>query len=305
MPDFHLQTLHPETRNRFDRAVARLPRPLSSYALAAHLLWRDHFTFRWTEVHDHFLLFAEYDGCVYMPLPPLGPPDRAIIADCFSWMDRRNPDPRISRIENIAEEDEAFYRDAGWITEAKAPEYVYSRSALADLRGDAYKTPRGSCNAFVRRCQPTDRPYRPADQPAALALLSRWQGQRQHTDPIYRQMMLDSESVHRRALAEGEKIGLTGWVIEVNGDLVGYTFGFPLYGDTFCIALEVTDLTLSGAAAYLFRTFCSVLTGDRWINTMDDSGLENLRRVKAAYRPIRRLGCFLARQDLSPEISRL
>jgi len=297
MPDFHLQTLQPETRDRFNRAVARLPRSLSSYALAAHLLWRDHFTFRWAEVGDHFLLFAEYDGCVYMPLPPLGPFDPAIISDCFSWMDARNPDGRISRIENIAEEDEAFYRDTGWITEAKSPEYVYRRSALADLRGDAYKTARGACNAFIRRYPPSDRPYRPDDQPAALALLSRWQGQRRHADSIYQQMILDSESVHRRALAEWAEIGLTGWVIEVDGDLIGYTFGFPLCGDTFCVALEVTDLTFSGAAAHLFRTFCRTLTAYKWINTMDDSELPNLRRVKEAYRPVRRQGCFLARRD--------
>ena len=297
MPDFHLQTLQPATRDRFDRAVARLPRPLSSYALVAHLLWRDHFVFRWAEVGNHFLLFAEYDGCVYMPLPPLGSPDMAVILDCFSWMDARNPDRRISRIENIAEEDEAFYRNAGWITEAKPPEYVYSRSALVDLRGNAYKTPRGSCNAFVRRYRPIDRPYRPADRPAALALLARWQEQRRHADPIYQQMILDSESVHRRALAEWDDIGLTGWVLEVEGELVGYTFGFPLCGDTFCVALEVTDLTLSGAAAYLFRTFCSTLAGHRWINTMDDAGFANLRRVKEAYRPVRRRSCFLARRD--------
>ena len=297
MPDFHLQRLQPETRDRFDRAMARLPRPLSSYALTAHLLWRDHFTFWWAEAHDHFLLFAEYDGCVYMPLPPLGPPDASMVADCFSWMDQRNADRRISRIENIAEEDEAFYRDNGWLTEAKAPEYVYNRSALADLKGNAYKTMRGSCNAFIRRYRSVDRPYRPSDQPAALALLARWKAQRRHPDPVYQQMILDSESVHRRALSEGANIGLTGWVIEVDGQLAGYTFGFPLCNDTFCVALEVTDLSLSGASAHLFRIFCRTLVGYQWINTMDDGGFPNLRRTKEAYRPVRHLGCFLARRD--------
>jgi len=297
MPDFHLQPLQPETRLRFDPHAQRTSPVLSAHALSAHLLWQDHFAFRWTETPDHFLLFAEYDRCVYMPLPPVGAPDRACVAACFDWMDQRNPNRAISRIENIAETDADFYRSMGFIVEPKLPEYVYRRTALASLKGDAYKTPRWACNAFARRYNPTDRPYNRSDRPAAEALLEAWARARMraHADAIYRQMLCDAFSAHRRALVEFDRLGLIGWVIEAQGALAGYTFGFPLNRDTFCVALEVADPSKQGAAPYLFRAFARTLTDSAWVNTMDDADIANLRRVKTSYRPSHKEGCYLAR----------
>jgi hypothetical protein len=294
-----LQPLVPATRVVFERHQARAPRPLSAYALTAHLLWQDHFTFYWAEVGDHFFLFAAYDGHLYMPLPPLPSPDPGMVAACFDLMNARNRHPGISRIENIAEEDAPFYRAMGFALLPKDPEYLYARSALVDLQGNRHKTARWACNHFVRHHSsphPTDRCYLPSDLPACLNLWRRWRSRRSNPDRVYQQMLDDSESVHRRMLTETETLGLTGWVIEIGGELVGYTFGFPLSRDLFCIASEVADPDHSGAAAYLFRAFCRALSDYEWINTMDDSGLENLRRAKERYRPDRRAASFLARE---------
>jgi uncharacterized protein len=112
-------------------------------------------------------------------------------------------------------------------------------------------------------------------------------------------MLQDAASVHRRALSDGEGLGLIGRVVEVEGALAGYSFGYPLNRETFCIALEVADREKKGAAAYLFRAFCRSLAGLdglQWINAMDDSGLPDLRRTKASYRPEKKLGLYLARR---------
>ncbi len=280
-------------------ARAVLPRhtgeaPLSAYAYATHALWQDHFSFYWAEMSEHFLLFAEYDGCLYMPMPPLGPRDPALVARCFAWMNEKNE--YAARIENIPEGDVFFYQSCGLRLRPKEGEYLYLREALVNLRGDAYKTPRWACHTFAKRYPPTERPYAAADAADALALFYRWKAHRtaRYDDPIYRQMLCDSEAVHRRALSQAQEMGLTGHIVEVEGRIVGYTFGFPLDADTFCIALEVTDLNLTGAAAFLFRAFCSTLTDYTWINTMDDSGLPNLRRIKEAYRPARQIASYSA-----------
>jgi hypothetical protein len=299
MAGIRLQPVDPNTRARFEHYATRASRSLSAYALTAHLLWQDHFTFYWAEAGDHFLLFAEYDGHIYMPLPPLPAPDPGIVAACFDLMNARNRHSEISRIENIAEEDTPLYQAMGLAVLPKDPEYLYARSALVDLKGDRYKTPRWACNHFLRHHPPphlTDRRYLPSDLPACLNLWRRWRSHRCNPDRVYQQMLDDSESVHRRMLTKTESLGLTGWVIEVAGELVGYTFGFPLSNETFCIASEVADPGRSGAAAYLFRSFCRALSDYEWINTMDDSGLENLRRAKERYRPDRRAANFLARE---------
>jgi hypothetical protein len=262
------------------------------------VLWSDHFSFYWTLDQDHFLLFAEYDRCVYMPLPPLGAPDRGVVDRCFDWMDRRNPTPEVSRIENVDEADLPFYQTCGFIIKPKAPEYLYRREALAELNGDRHKTQRWACNHFEKNYRPIDRPYTPSDRAASLALFHRWAEERatRYPEAEYKWMLQDSESAHRRALNEAEELGIVGRVVEVSGRLVGYTLGFPLNAETFCVFAEVTDLQCSGAAAYLFRAFSRTLTGFTWINTMDDSGLANLREAKERYHPERKAGSYLIRR---------
>ena len=292
MPHWPIRPFDRTVRALFSRHVKEAP--LSAYAYAAHALWQDHFSFYWADAPEHFLLFAEYDGCVYMPLPPLGPHDPALVAQCFTWMNQKNS--HAARIENIPESDAPFYQSCGLRLFPKSPEYLYARDALVTLKGDAYKTPRWACRAFAKRYHPTERAYCVADCAEAMTLFRHWKADRlaRYDDRTYRQMLSDAEAVHNRALSQAPELGLMGHVIEVDGKIVGYTLGFPLDTRTFCIALEVTDLRHTGAAAFLFRAFCETLTPYRWINTLDDSGLPNLRWTKARYRPERQVDVYSA-----------
>ena len=293
-----LQPLLPDTRPLFEKHLHPAGAPLSAYSFITHFLWRDHFSFYWTAHREHFLLFARYDRCIYMPLPPIGPFDSPLVLDCFDLMDAENPDRAISRIENIPEADVALYREAGLLVAPKDPEYLYRRAALAELKGDRYKSHRAACNQFEKEYRPTDRPYTFSDEPAAWRLFEKWSAGRAatHSDPVYRFMLQDAASVHRRALSEAESLGLVGRVVEVDGEIAGYTLGFPLNRETFCILLEVADREKKGAAASLFRSFCRSLTGFEWINAMDDSGIPALRKTKESYRPEKKLGVFLVRR---------
>ena len=80
-------------------------------------------------------------------------------------------------------------------------------------------------------------------------------------------------------------LGLSGRVVRVNGQVKAYTIGFKLSGDSFCILFEVSDLSIKGAAQFIFREFSRELKSYRYINAMDDSGLANLERAKLSYRP--------------------
>ena len=271
--------------------------PLSAYSFIPHFLWRDHFAFSWAIHKESFLLFAEYDRCIYMPLPPLGAGTgtREIVIDCFDYMDQINPNRRISRIDNIDEAARPLYEAMGLQMTLQEEEYIYCRKSLAELRGDRYRHPRAACHRFQRECRPKARAYTLSDHALAVRLLGKWMARRlcDYPNPLYRQMLHDSKAIHLRALAESEQMGLTGWVVEVRGEIVGYSFGFPLSQGTFSILLEVADLDYVGAAAYLFRSFCvEVPYHFLWINVMGDSGLQNLKRVKEGYRPIRKIGCY-------------
>ena len=65
-----------------------------------------------------------------------------------------------------------------------------------------------------------------------------------------------------------------------------YTFGFEITKDMFCVLLEVCDLKFKGISEFIFREFSREMNQYKYINAMDDSGLENLRISKLSYHPI-------------------
>ncbi|MCM8780616.1 MAG: hypothetical protein NC908_01655 [Candidatus Omnitrophica bacterium] len=73
-----------------------------------------------------------------------------------------------------------------------------------------------------------------------------------------------------------------------------FTFGFGLSPDTFCILYEITDLSIKGLAQFIFRQFVCELKKYRYINIMDDSGLDNLKQVKFSYHPRRLIPAYIA-----------
>ena len=174
----------------------------------------------------------------------------------------------------------------------KETEYLYETHALIQLKGDRYKSKRAAYNLFVRNHPAAQlQPYQDTHLADCLALYESWQQERweKSHDDIYRAMLEDSQHSHHTGLMNHEELGLVGRVVLIDGVLKGYTFGYPLNSEIFCILFEVTDLRIKGLAQFLFREFCREQAAHRWINTMDDSGLENLKRVKLSYRPAKQL----------------
>jgi hypothetical protein len=256
--------------------------------MAAHYIWTGPIHFFWTQRNRTFFLFARYDDLIYMPLPPLGELSPEAVHAAVDFMEKTNRNPRASRIENVDETQLPFFKSLGYSATPGFPEYLYRREDLAGLQGDRYKSQRAACNHFEKhhRGHPVE-PYRPSDQEACLALFDRWSRERhwKNTDSYYRALLEDSRRAHRIALRHFKALGLTGRVIRIGTKIRAYSFGFPCGRETFCVLLEISDLRYKGLAPSLFREFCREVAGYASINTLDDSGLENLRRVKRSYHP--------------------
>ena len=102
-------------------------------------------------------------------------------------------------------------------------------------------------------------------------------------------MLADAESAHREALINSAALGLVGHVVQVDGAIQAYTFGYARSRSVFCVLLEVADRTITGLGQYVFRECCreAAANGFTFINTMDDSGLPHLAAAKRAYHPLR------------------
>lgn len=290
-----LQPLTLNDKPLFDEYARRTYPSLSTYAFVPLYVWKEHFQFYWTLIADHLCIFAKQGEDYFMPILPM-PCDPGnhtytnVIRTAYQYMLESNRNSHIARIENVPEKLLTFFEKNGFRATLKETEYLYETVTLAELRGNRYKQQRHAYNAFVTQYPLVKlRPYRTGDQSECLGLYDTWREARseKHDDFIYNAMLEDSQSAHRIGISHSEALGLIGRVVHINGKISGYTFGYPLNTNTFCIMFEIADLGIKGLAQFIYREFCKELMDSyRWVNAMDDSGLENLKRVKRSYHPI-------------------
>jgi hypothetical protein len=109
-------------------------------------------------------------------------------------------------------------------------------------------------------------------------------------------MLKDSRISLKEALDNYKALGFKGGVVEVDNKIKAFTFGFVVNKETFCILYEITDLSIKGLAQFVFSRFSKELSDYKFINIMDDSGLDNLKRVKLSYFPFKSVSSYAIRK---------
>ncbi len=299
MSEPSLRPLTLQDRARFEARLAERAfagDPLAAYSFPFHFIWQGLLRYEWTELAGHVCLFAgNLDGS-FLALPPIGPdPCGPAMVKAFDFLSKRNTTPALTRIENAPASLASRCREKGYRVAPKGPDYVYRRADLVALRGDRYKSQRAAYNHCVAHAKLMYRPFRPDDATACLALFQQWRRGVKHdaASDLAVHIAKDAEHAHRQGVTHAADSGLIGRVVEEDGQIAAYTFGYPLNSTTFCILFEIADRTVKGLGAYIFREFCRELESYELINTMDDSGLEGLRRAKQAYHPAKLVESFI------------
>ncbi len=275
-----------------ETALAKHPRALASLAFVNLFAWQGFFRFDIELIGGAVCVFAAQPAGVFMYWPPLAENISAsTVAACFDRMRTINRGGSLTRIENVAEDELPSFDEKKYRFEQRGHEYVYARDKVASLLGQGYKSRRGDVNMFERRYagKYTFRPYAPADFNACALLFDRWlDGRlRKYDNDIYRHMLRENRSVHRLVLGYAHRLGLIGRVVELNGALAAYTFGYGLGDGTFCVLFEIADLDVKGLPAFVFRSLCADPALERFtrVNAMDDFAADQLGKTKMSWRP--------------------
>lgn len=261
---------------------------LSVYAFQNIYIWRPFFEIEWAIIGGSLCVFFTDKIGRFLYLPPLGvKPDGGIIKLAFSKMDELNKNTQVSRIENIEEKDIKHYQCLGLNCQIKSCDYIYDRNVLSGLSGAGFKSKRCALNYFLKHNQFELSALRITDAQECLVLYKYWMSSRsrKNRDSLYLGLMQDSLLSLKEALRSFEQLDFQGIAVRIKNELKGFTLGYKLNKDTFCILYEVADLSVKGLAQFIFREFCSELADFKYINVMDDSGLASLRKVKLSYRP--------------------
>ncbi len=282
-----------QMKPQIEASLALAPRVLSGAHFVDMFAWQDSFRFDLEEIDGAQCVFAVQPAGMFMYWPPRGKDVSPAVADaCFLRMRQANRGGSLTRVENVSSRELGLFDPGVYRASLRGHEYVYAREDIAHLRGNAYKSRRGDVNACQRvyAGSVAFRPYTDKDFNACAALFDRWRhapAKQRHQDDLYQWMLDDNRGVHRLLLAHAAHLGLVGRVAEIHGHIAAYTFGYALGADTFCVLLEIADLSVKGLPAFVFSRFCAedALAGYRWINAMDGGAGNNLARTKLSWRP--------------------
>ena len=294
------QSLSLADQGLFQKFLSLEAHELSVYSFVNIYIWRSLFDIQWKIIDENLcVFFQDQTGC-FLYLPPFGQKLSPKAAkDAFKVMDKRNKNRAVSRLENIEEKDVAALKDLGYRISSKPGEYLCSRKALAGLRGDNFKAKRACVNYFCKHYEYRYLEFSPRLKKDCLRLYELWARERSlgNSDSLYTGMLKDGLVCLQGLFADYAKLGLVARVVEVNGSIKAFTAGFKISPETFCVLYEFADLSVKGLSQYIFRMFCQELEGFKYINIMDDSGLDNLRIVKESYRPLRLISAFIADRE--------
>lgn len=285
-------------RQTVEQALQKTSCPLSSFSFIPFFLWQHHFDFISEQIDGCLIIFAQNKIGRFMMLPPLGAePSSACLDACFRRMETINNGSGVSRIENVPASWLRFFSTDKFDAYNKGYEYLYSRADLEQLSGNAYKSKRASLNQFCRNYSSEFLRFAPDMANECLALYDDWAEERRqkHHDDIYQHLLDENRDVHARVFAHHQELGLIGRVLLVDGKIRGYTFGYPQNEQVFCVLLEVVDLSLKGAAVYIFQRFCADPAAQPFpfINTMEDMMSPAMEKTKMSFRPVVLLPSFV------------
>lgn len=295
-----LNELTLKDKELFDRALSLTTHELSIYAFQNIYIWKKLYDISWAPIKDSLcVFFRDKIGC-FLCLPPLARQiNPEVIEEVFSIMDSINRNPDISRIENVKEKELFLYKKLGYEYAYKSSDYLYRKLDLVGLEGDKFKSKRASYNYFIKHYPDSEcLPFILEYKDDCLRLFEYWQRQRKSkiADSLYQGMLDDSQACLNILLDNYKDLDVMGRVIKIGKEIKAFSFGFKLNQDTFCILYEITDLSIKGLAQFIFRRFSSELKDYRYINIMDDSDLDNLKKVKLSYRPVKLIPAYIVKR---------
>lgn len=294
-----LKSLSVKDKGVFNKFLRLYRHELSVYAFENIYVWKGLFDIRWAIIENSLcIFFKDKIGCFLYLAPLAKTQNPGVIKKVFQLLDGSNKNKEVSRIENVEEADVSFYEGLGFTCQNKPYDYLCLRNDLAQLAGNKFKSKRARFNYFIKHYAFQYLPFSLKYRDECLGLYNSWVKERKtkNQDHIYQGMLEDSQRSLKNALDNYADLNFTGRIVRINKQIRAFTFGFKLNPDTFCILYEITDLSIKGLSQFIFSRFCQDLEGYKYINIMDDSGLENLKKVKLSYHPARLVPAYIVQR---------
>ncbi len=253
-------------------------------AVGSTVMWRDYFDNRYAIIDGTIILSAKFKNEI-----------------CFSFPSGRNIDKALEAIEEYCSSlnipivlcsvnkkelpfllskypESEFDADRDWF------DYLYEKTAIMNLIGKKYATPRNHINKFKKLY--ADYEFKAIEKTDIPELVNftrnfTFNAEKDESANLELQMCIE-------VLENYEAYSMLGGVLRVGDKTVGYSIG-EIIGDTLFCHIEKADISFSGAYQMLTNSFLRMYaSGDdiKYVNREEDCGDEGLRKSKLSYNPI-------------------
>ncbi|QEK13300.1 DUF2156 domain-containing protein [Crassaminicella thermophila] len=166
-------------------------------------------------------------------------------------------------------------------------DYVYLAKDLIELRGRKYHAKKNHLNYFIKNVTHQYVPLTNEHIKDCLALNERLIKTKTYSPLESHLIDLEQNAVYE-ALKNMNALGCKGGAILIDNEVQAFTLGAKLNEDTMVIHIEKANARIRGLYQAINQQFCSHECIDlKYVNREEDMGLENLRKAKLSYRPVK------------------
>lgn len=172
-------------------------------------------------------------------------------------------------------------------------DYIYRREDLVELRGKKYHAKKNYINSFKKNYEYE---YEPINSGMADELMEfiEFFNSRKEIPEHEMELLKNEEAAMRDVFENFEACGYYGGIIRIDGRIQALTAGGRLGSNMLTQHIEKANTDYRGLYPMICNEFCKALPEDiEFINREEDMGIENLRKAKLSYKPVKLLEKYI------------
>ena len=260
-----------------------------------------------TILHDHIVLFSEFDNRCFYPFP-IGTGDKKAVLDAiFADSKERGLCSCLTGLNEEAKKTlETLYPNAFYFhADRNGYDYVYNINDLADLKGRKLHRKRNHLKHFKKN-HPNYmvEPITDSNLFEVRAFIDYWYENKLQDNPDndYR----NEQAALEKALSHFNELGMEGLILKENGEVLGFTMGSQMSHNTYDVHYEKARGDIDGAYTAINSEFANYIRIKHphieYLDREEDMGLAGLRKAKQSYFPhhmVKKYRAFPLRQQYS------
>lgn len=303
IPDFpEFRALELRDKERLQPYFWKIQPDISDRCFTNLFIWQKFYNIQISQFKGNICLFSSSNTTPEKEFffPPLRQGNVMETLDaCFDFMLSRNIQPIIRRASEKFVQTHLNNQNRYVAKEdLNISDYIYRAEDMINLRGRRYNGQRNFIKRFKQNYPSYSTEFLNRENiPECIRFNNEWLENKLlalsqkldiHSDtPPDTVVFLKAETeTARKILVNFERLDLTGLAVRIDGSIRAFTVGQRLNNRTALIHIEKAVHNYLGLSQFLSQTFCEYAWADcKYINRMEDLGIESLRKAKLALGP--------------------